>query len=105
MHDKLRARLKEDGHDPDIFAPKVNGGVILAKVKVLMHDTCNTANSSAVVVARLTAQSGEEYYGAEVWASLSADQRLFMITCVAIILGVCQLTNSTESLRNISTSP
>jgi hypothetical protein len=79
MHDKLRARLKEDGHDPDIFAPKVNGGVILVKAKGLMHNTCNTAHSSAVVVARLTAQSGEEYYGAEVWAPLSADQRLFML--------------------------
>ena len=68
--DKLRTQLTKNDVDPDVFAPKVDGGVILAKLKATMHDTCNTANKSAVVVARLAATSGEEHFGVATWASI-----------------------------------
>lgn len=75
LNDKLRAQLLESGFDPDVYAPKVQGGVNLSKIKATMHDTCNTANKSAVVVARLAAKSGEELFGAEVWAAMPVGKK------------------------------
>lgn len=75
LNDKLRAQLLESGFDPDVYAPKVQGGVNLSKIKATMHDTCNTANKSAVVVARLAAKSGEELFGADVWAAMPVEKK------------------------------
>jgi hypothetical protein len=38
--DKLRALLSNQGHDPDVLVPMVNGGVVIEKVMSVMHDAC-----------------------------------------------------------------
>ena len=86
----------------------VNGGLNLSKLRSLMHDTvnashppplclylflslsknitpqplfepqCNTANATARKISELVEKKGVEFFGAEVWAAMSYEQRCTM---------------------------
>jgi hypothetical protein len=66
----LRAEL---GADADDLVPLVNGGVTLAKLRGVMHDTCNTANLVAKQVQVLRDNCGKNLYGAEEWKAMQQD--------------------------------
>ena len=51
----------------DLLVPLVNGGVRLHKIFGLMHDTCNTANRVAHLMAELRETKARAFYGDEVW--------------------------------------
>lgn len=46
--EKLRELLKAAGHDADMLVPLIDGGLAMARLRSVMHDTCNTANATAV---------------------------------------------------------
>jgi len=73
--DALRAELVKWAHDPDLLAPKVDGGVMLHKIKSLMHDTCHTANLSAIIVIERAALSGEEFFDKAVWDAMPESRK------------------------------
>ena len=52
------------------YCPKVDGGVMLHKLRALMHDTCNAANAAAREIARRKTISGQDYFTKEVWESM-----------------------------------
>jgi hypothetical protein len=66
----LRTEL---GADADDLVPFVNGGVTLAKLRGVMHDTCNTANLVARKVKVLRDNSGKNIYGVEEWTAMQQD--------------------------------
>ncbi len=47
----------------DLLVPLVNGGVRLHKIFGLMHDTCNTANRVAHLMAELRETKARVFYG------------------------------------------
>ena len=49
------------------LVPLVNGGVRLHKIFGLMHDTCNTANRVAQLMADLRETKARAFYGDSVW--------------------------------------
>ncbi len=49
------------------LVPLVNGGVCLHKIFGLMHDTCNTANRVAQLMAELRETKARAFYGETVW--------------------------------------
>ena len=51
----------------NIHCPLVNGGVEIHKIFGLMHDTCNTANRVAELMANLRDDCGRIYYGEDTW--------------------------------------
>jgi hypothetical protein len=51
----------------DILAPLKDGGVMLHKIFGVMHDTCNTANLVAELMAGVRNEAGQEYYGLDEW--------------------------------------
>ena len=56
---------QELGADADLLVPLVNGGVTMAKLRGVMHDTCNSANLIAKKVRIIRDQVGEDMYGKE----------------------------------------
>jgi hypothetical protein len=64
VRDKLGPELA------DKHVPLRKGGVNYLKTGATMHDTCNTANKSAVYLADLKEAAGIETYGAERWAEM-----------------------------------
>jgi hypothetical protein len=66
----LRTEL---GADADDLVPLVNGWVTLAKLRGVMHDTCNTANLVAKKVKVLRDNSGKKFYGVEEWKAMRQD--------------------------------
>ncbi len=77
----------ELGEQADALVPLKNGGVVLAKLQGVMHDTCNTANAIARRVKAIRDDSGKDLSG----KTFSA-----VITRVTYIL-----TRSIDSLRRI----
>jgi hypothetical protein len=63
--DMLRNHLGPDLQN--VHCPVVNGGVELHKIFGLMHDTCNTANRVAELMATLRDDSGRKYFGEDTW--------------------------------------
>ena len=63
----LRAEL---GDQADALVPLTNGGIVLAKLQGVMHDTCNTANAIARRVKALRDDSGKHLYGVEEWHAM-----------------------------------
>ncbi len=61
----VRANLGPDLQD--VHCPLVNGGINLHKIFGLMHDTCNTANRVAELMASLQDDCGRQYFGEEAW--------------------------------------
>ncbi len=59
------------------LVPMVNGGVGLHKIFGLMHDTCNTANRVAQLMADLRETKARSFYGDTAWDA--AD------TCVTVV--------------------
>ena len=51
----------------DQLVPLVNGGVGLHKIFGLMHDTCNTANRVAQLMAELRETKARAFYGDTAW--------------------------------------
>ncbi len=51
----------------NLHCPVVNGGVAIHKIFGLMHDTCNTANRVAELMANLRDDRGRKYFGEETW--------------------------------------
>ena len=63
--------LREElGADADLLVPLVNGGVSMAKLRGVMHDTCNSANLIAKKVRIIRDQAGEDMYGKEEWLNM-----------------------------------
>ena len=63
--DMLREQLGPDLKDTHV--PLNNGGVAIHKIFGLMHDTCNTANRVAELMAELRDDSGRVNFGDEDW--------------------------------------
>jgi hypothetical protein len=51
----------------NVHCPVVNGGVEIHKIFGLMHDTCNTANRVAELMANLRDDRGRQYFGEATW--------------------------------------
>ncbi len=51
----------------DLLVPLVNGGVRLHKIFGLMHDTCNTANRVAHLLAELRETKARAFYDDDAW--------------------------------------
>ena len=69
--DSLREQLGPDLRD--IICPLKNGGVHLAKIYGVMHDTCNCANLVATLMVELRDRKSSEQNGENVW--LQADKK------------------------------
>ncbi len=75
----LRAELECEA---DTFAPLVNGGVQLHKLRGTMHDTCATANLAAVLIGELREVSGQLQFGHDNWANKAkCDKPWFDFLC------------------------
>ncbi len=61
---------QEVGGNADELVPLVRGGVTLAKLRGVMHDTCNSANLIAKKVCRIRDTVGQDMYGAEEWGKM-----------------------------------
>ena len=61
----LREQLGPDLQD--VHCPLINGGVAIHKIFGLMHDTCNTANRVAELMANLRDDCGKQFFGEETW--------------------------------------
>ena len=61
----VRAELGPDIGDE--LVPMVNGGMQLHKIFGLMHDTCNTANRVAVLMAELRDRKARTFHGDAAW--------------------------------------
>ena len=61
---------QEMGDEADLLVPLVNGGVTMAKLRGVMHDTCNSANLIAKKVRIIRDEAGEELYGKEEWLNM-----------------------------------
>ena len=68
----LRAEL---GGEADTHAPLVNGGVQLHKLRGTMHDTCATANLTAVLIGELREISGQLQFGHDDWANKAKSEK------------------------------
>jgi hypothetical protein len=66
----VRAEL---GEQADALVPLTNGGVVLAKLQGVMHDTCNTANAIARRVKAIRDDSGINLFGVEAWQEMEGD--------------------------------
>ena len=73
--DVLRDSL---GEDKDPLVPLTNGGVVLAKLGSVMHDTCNTANDVAHRIKVLRDDSGKLLHGVGAWNAMDADDKLWL---------------------------
>ena len=51
----------------NVHCPVVNGGVMIHKIFGLMHDTCNTANRVAELMADLRDDRGRQFFGEATW--------------------------------------
>jgi hypothetical protein len=60
----------ELGDKADALVPLINGGVVLAKLQGVMHDTCNVANAIARRVKALRNDSGKALYGVKEWHAM-----------------------------------
>jgi hypothetical protein len=62
------AMLREDlAHEADNLVPLINGGVLLHKLRGIMHDTCATANLTAVLMKEKRDVSGQLHFGYDNW--------------------------------------
>ena len=61
---------QELGADADLLVPLVNGGVTMAKLRGVMHDTCNSANLIAKKGRIIWDEVGEEMYGKKEWLNM-----------------------------------
>ncbi len=61
---------QELGGNADELVPLVHGGVTMAKLRGVMHDTCNSANLIAKKVRRIRDTVGKDMYGPEEWAQM-----------------------------------
>ena len=66
----LRTEL---GEEADILVPLVHGGVTLAKLRGVMHDTCNTANLIATKVRVVRDDVGKNMFGVEEWEAMQQE--------------------------------
>ncbi len=58
------------GGEADILVPLVNGGVTLAKLRGVMHDTCNITNLIATKVRVVRDNVGKNIFGVEEWEAM-----------------------------------
>ncbi len=58
------------GEEANILVLLVNGGVTLAKLWGIMHDTCNTANLVATKVRVARDSVGKNVFGVEEWEAM-----------------------------------
>ena len=58
------------GEKADNLVPLVNGGVTLAKLRGVMHDTCNTANLIATKVRVVRDNVGKNMFGEDEWQAM-----------------------------------
>ena len=70
--DLLREEL---GDEADVLAPLTGGGVKLHKIRGVMHDTCNTANLTAVLMKEKRDTSGQLTYGYDTWESCPEEEK------------------------------
>lgn len=56
------------GDEADDLVPLRNGGVKLFRIESTMHDGCNTAKAVVPFLKELKNKSGENHFGAELWA-------------------------------------
>jgi hypothetical protein len=62
---------QELGPDADLLVPLVNGGITMAKLRGVMHDTSNSANLIAKKGRIIRDEvSEEELYGKEEWLNM-----------------------------------
>ncbi len=54
--------------------PLVIGGINFAKLRGVMHDTCNTANKVATLARVQRDTCGKAFFGEEEWAAMEAMQ-------------------------------
>ena len=73
-HEALNILRQGLGEEADTLVPLVNGGVTLAKLRSVMHDTCNHANKVARLAQGLRNDSGKQLYGDEEWKSMEEYQ-------------------------------
>ncbi len=66
----VRMLRQELGVNADELVPLVHGGVTMAKLRGVMHDTCNSANLIAKKVRRIRDTVGQDMYGPEEWAKM-----------------------------------
>ena len=70
--DEVRREL---GEDADRLAPLNNGGVNLLKVRGLMHDTCNTANTTSRKLAETIRRKARLYFRDEAWNAMPEKEK------------------------------
>lgn len=75
----IRRKLTEQGHDPDAFAPIVEGGVLLHKIQGTSHDTCATANLTEQYFVDSVGKSGMLHFGAEEWEKKAGGDGRYVI--------------------------
>jgi hypothetical protein len=60
----------------NVLVPMVNGGVGLHKIFGLMHDTCNTANRVAALMAELRETKARAFHGDAAWDAVDPCQKI-----------------------------
>jgi hypothetical protein len=68
----LRAEL---GVEADNLVPLINGGVLLHKLRGVMHDTCATANLTAVFMKEKRDVSGQLHFGYDNWEARAEEEK------------------------------
>ena len=112
----VNALRKELGDDADDLVPLVKGGVNLSKLRSLMHDTCNTANSTAREIAKLVEEKGRRGASFMVMMCGSLCQKrsgvcstfcaeTTRVVCLWMLLIVCSKHGSLRSCLRNSRAP
>ncbi len=62
----------ELGGEADNLLPLTGGGVLLHKIRGVMHDTCATTNLTATLMLEKRNTSGQLRFGYDEWETLAA---------------------------------
>jgi hypothetical protein len=92
-HEALNILRQGLGEEADTLVPLVNGGVTLAKLRSVMHDTCNHANKVARLAQGLRNDSMEE------WESMEEYQVDWQDFCAGITRVISRWMLSTGGMR------
>lgn len=65
----------ELGGEADNLVPLTAGGVLLHKIRGVMHDTCATANLTATLMLEKRNTSGQLRFGYDQWETLAAENK------------------------------
>ncbi len=77
-------------HDPDKYAPIVDIGISLPKVRSLINDTCNAARATAVCLNELSWAAGVNFYGAEALGNMGPQWTRIMEFSTAAMRETCR---------------